>query len=124
EHKIDIIEAERSPRFTDHVMDYGVYYSKSAGLILEHDEKVALLNAGFPADLVRRVLASTEFINGAERYCLWIDDNELGVAKQYQEAANRIESVRKDRLETKDKAVNKLASRPHQFRERKGDEAS
>ncbi|MCR9195540.1 MAG: lactate dehydrogenase, partial [Hyphomonas sp.] len=33
----------------------------------------------------------------------------------------RFQSVRRDRLETTDKAVNKLAAKPHQFRERKGD---
>jgi hypothetical protein len=43
------------------------------------------------------------------------------VAEKFPEVQKRIESVRNDRLETDDAAVNKLALRPHQFRERKGD---
>lgn len=41
--------------------------------------------------------------------------------QRFSEVTRRIESVRTDRTETDDAAVNKLAARPHQFRERKGD---
>ena len=57
-----------------------------------------------------------------ERSCLWLDDDSLRIANQFPEVRRRIEAVRKDRLETDDVAVNKLADRPHQFRERKGEE--
>jgi len=121
EHQIDMVIASRRPQFTDVAMDYGVYYSKSAGLILNLDEKRALLNRGFPAELTKRFLGSTEFINGKERYCLWLDGDSLTIAESFPEIQSRIASVRKERLETSDAAVNKLASRPYQFRERKGD---
>src|SRR3546814_4234536 len=64
---------------------------------------------------------TTLFRSGKERYCLWIGDNSLEQALRFPEVQKRIESVRKDRTETDDVAVNKLAARPHQFRERKGD---
>ena len=51
-----------------------------------------------------------------------LDDDSLQIANQFPEVRGRIEAVRKDRLETEDVAVNKLADRPHQFRERKGEE--
>jgi hypothetical protein len=44
------------------------------------------------------------------------------MACYFPEVRKRIDSVRRDRTETDDEAVNRLASRPHQFRERKGDE--
>lgn len=122
EHKIDIVPASRRPLFVDVAMDYGVYYSKSAGLILQPDEARDLSRNGFPTELLKRFLGSTEFINGAERLCLWLDDSDLEIANQFPEVRRRIESVRKDRLATEDAAVNKLANRPHQFRERKGQE--
>ncbi len=122
EHRIDIVLSSRCPVFVDVSMDYGVYYSKSAGLILQPTEARGLLQCGFPAGLLRRFLGSTEFINGLERSCLWLDDDALETASQFPEVRSRIEAVRKDRLETEDVAVNKLASRPHQFRERKGEE--
>ncbi len=120
-HRISIIEASRRPMFVDVSMDYGVYYSKSAGLILEPSEKGELLRQGLPAQLIRRFLGSTEFINGIERYCLWLDERSVEAAKTNHSVRERIESVRRDRLETDDVAVNKLAARPYQFRERKGD---
>jgi len=122
EHKIDIVLASRQPLFVGVPMDYGVYYSKSAGLILQPDEARQLAGQGFPASLLKRFLGSTEFINGVDRHCLWLADEDLQTIAQYADVRERIESVRKDRLETEDAAVNKLASRPHQFRERKGEE--
>jgi restriction-modification enzyme MmeI-like protein len=124
EHNISVVPASRKPCFSNISMDYGVYYSKSGGLILDASEKDALRRTGLPHRFVRRFLGSTEFINGKERFCLWIADNEVEEACGYTGVRQRIESVRNDRLETTDKAVNKLASKPHQFRERKGDEAS
>lgn len=120
-HKIDMVEASRRPLFTDVVMDYGVYYSKSAGLILNHEEKQALVSSGLPSELTKRFLGSTEFINGKERYCLWLADQQVEAVSKFPEVTCRIESVRQERLATGDTAVNKLAKRPHQFRERKGD---
>lgn len=108
--------------FTGVAMDYGVYYSKSAGLIMEASEKDDLLSQGFPEMLIRRFLGSTEFINGIERYCLWLDDADVSVANQFSSVRERLDSVKRDRLGTEDASVNKLASRPHQFRERKGDD--
>jgi hypothetical protein len=122
EHNISVVSAEKKPKFTSVSMEYGVYYSKSAGLILEPDEKDALLRSGLTSNFVRRFLGSTEYINGKERYCLWIADDDLPQATSIEPVRQRIESVRKDRLETEDAAVNKLAQRPHQFRERKGDD--
>lgn len=123
EHRIKIVEAARRPMFVSPTMDYGVYYSKSAGLIVDSSEREALLNEGFPAQLLRSFLGSTEFINGTCRYCLWLDEKEVELAQKFQSIAARIDSVRKDRLATEDIAVQKLAAKPYQFRERKGGEA-
>ena len=122
DHDISFVPAEKGPRTSNVAMQYGVYYSKSAGLMLDSNEKIRLICSGFPIGQIRRFLGSTEYINGKERYCLWIDDSEVEMARNLPEVKERIDSVRRDRMETDDEAVNKLASRPHQFRERKGDE--
>ena len=75
-----------------------------------------------PEKFLKQFLGSQEFINGTIRYCVWVSDEELEEALRIPALAERIASVKADRLETDDKAVNKLASKPHQFRERKGDE--
>lgn len=122
EHEIDVVEASRKPLFSSASMDYGVYYSKSAGLILDTEEKEELIDSGVPLAWFKRFLGSTEFINGTERYCLWIADDEVAHASDFEKIKKRFASVKADRLATEDEAVNKLARRPHQFRERKGDE--
>lgn len=120
EHKIDVVQASRKPLFVSSAMDYGVYYSKSAGLILSPSEARSLKQIGIPDHLLKRFLGSSEFINGQERFCLWVDDAELDQANKFPELVKRFESVRQDRLATEDVSVKKLAARPHQFRERKG----
>ncbi|KHA51914.1 class I SAM-dependent DNA methyltransferase [Sulfitobacter geojensis] len=124
EHDINVVPAQKKPLFTKIPMEYGVYYSKSAGLILDSEDKDLLVQTGVPLRFVKRFLGSTEYINGKERFCLWISDDEVDEVSQYPVVRERIESVRCDRLETNDAAVNKLAAKPHQFRERKGDDAS
>ena len=103
-------------------MEYGVYYSKSEGLLLDPSDKQKLISDGVPEQFFRSFIGSTQFINGKQRYCLWLSDDDLEIATKFEHVRDRIESVRRDRIETVDEAVNKLASRPHQFRERKGDE--
>ncbi len=122
EHDISFVSSSRQPLFIKAQMDYGVYYSKSAGLILTPTEARGLISDGLPANLVRRFLGSKEFINGVERLCLWLGDGDLSVAGKHVEVRRRIEAVCADRLATDDVAVNKLAGRSHQFRERKGQE--
>jgi len=122
QHKIDIVTALKKPAFSDITLEYGVYYSKSAGLILSTEEAQEILNYGVPAKYLRKFIGSQEFINGDSRHCLWISDNDLKDALSHPAIAVRVKNVEYDRLATDDKAVNKLAARPHQFREFKGDE--
>jgi len=116
-HKIDSIEASRKPLFKFTQMDYGIYYSRSAALILQTDEVVELKKAGIPSKFIKKFIGSTEFINGKSRFCLWISDEDLEYIKSFPIITERLEKVRVERLETKDLSVKKLASRPHQFRE-------
>lgn len=122
DHEIAVVGSEKKPKWTGVMMEYGVYYSKSAGLMLESAEKLALAKQGVPDEFFRSFIGSSEFINGKQRYCLWLSDADLDAANNFQEVRERIESVQRDRAESDDAAMNKLAARPHQFRERKGDE--
>jgi len=122
-HQVDIVKPLRRPACTEVALEYGVYYSKSAGLIVTADEARELRTAGVPPHFIREFIGSHEFINGAVRYCLWISDDNLDEAMCYPDVSSRIQAVKRDRLATEDKAVRKLAARPHQFREFKGDDA-
>jgi hypothetical protein len=121
-HQVDIVLASKSPKFLPASLEYGVYYSKSEGLIATPDEYRMMRSNGVPERLFRKFVGSNEFIHNKTRYCLWVSNDDFEVASQYNDVAERFESVRKDRLSTSDPSVKKLAAKPHQFREFKGEE--
>lgn len=121
-NNVEIVHAEKSPIFSSESLKLGVYYSKSAGLMLTSDEAQNLKSKGLPSKFIRQFLGSQEFINGSTRYCLWISDDDKEEALSYSQLAERVEEVKRDRLATVDKAVQRLAEKPYQFREFRGDE--
>lgn len=100
------------------IMDKGNMPYDQQNLLLTPKEHEDLIKQ-YPqaAAILRKVVGSEEFINGIERWCLWVTDNNLGLAMGIPPIAERIEKCRKYRLTLSDAAGRKLALRPHQFRE-------
>ena len=100
------------------VMDYGVKAVDGGNLILSTYEKDLFLN-NYPnrEHYIRKFIGSDEYINDKDRFCLWINDEELPEALEIKEIASRIEKVRQMRLNSRDEGARKLAQRAHQFRE-------
>jgi hypothetical protein len=99
-------------------MQFGNMPYDGGKLLMTPLERTALLEQAPAAErYVRRFMGSQEVVKGIERYCLWIDDDQLEQAKQFAPIADMIEATRTKRLEMKDKAGRDLADRPHQFRE-------
>ncbi|MCM8885321.1 MAG: lactate dehydrogenase [Candidatus Thiodiazotropha sp.] len=66
---------------------------------------------------IRRIYGSNEFIKNLERYCLWIENNDLPEATKLSGIRKRIEAVRVMRLKSTDKGGRAMANRSHQMRE-------
>jgi len=66
---------------------------------------------------IRRIYGSAEFIQGKERYVLWIEDQYLEEAMQIEPIRHRVEGVREMRLASRDKGAHEMAKRSHQMRE-------
>lgn len=101
-------------------MHFGNMPNDRGHLILtEHDKKQ--LTKQFPEvlPLIRPLLGSSEFIRGSSRFCFWITDDDRSLAESISPIKQRIELVKEARLSSKDAGTQKLASRPHQFREMK-----
>ena len=100
-------------------MNFGNMANDGGGLILSEEEKNNLIS-NFPLSekFVRKLIGSTEFINGINRYCIWIDDEELEEALKFEIIKSKIANCRTHRLKSKDSGTNKLAKRAHQFRDR------
>ena len=64
-------------------------------LLLSPDEANDLLE-GFPqaSPLVKPIVGSSEFINGQQRYCLWIEDHQAELAFSIPPIAERLERIR------------------------------
>ena len=100
-------------------MNLGNYPGDGNHLTLTMSEVNALL-AKKPdlKKLIQPVYGAQEIIKGLVRYCLWIDDENLELAMSEMSIAERIAAVKETRLSSRDKSLNRLASRPHQYRDR------
>ncbi|WP_343224646.1 DNA methyltransferase [Oleiagrimonas sp.] len=63
----------------------------------------------------RRWLGADEFLNGYERWCLWLGDAEPSALKKLPLAMERIASVRQFRKASKSAPTQKLAQTPRRF---------
>ncbi|MGX1145086.1 class I SAM-dependent DNA methyltransferase [Bradyrhizobium ottawaense] len=100
------------------MMRFGNMPADGGNLILSPSARAQLLDA-YPAarPLLKRLYGSKEFINGLERWCLWITDDLLSLARSIPPVAERIEKTKQMRLNSEDSGTQSLAARPHQFRE-------
>lgn len=63
----------------------------------------------------RRWIGSKEFINGIERWCLWIGECPAGELREMREVMKRVAAVRQFRLASKSLPTQKLAETPTRF---------
>ncbi len=63
----------------------------------------------------RRWIGADEFINGYERWCLWLGDCPPNELRKMPEAMKRVEAVREFRLASKSAPTQKLAATPTRF---------
>lgn len=110
-----IVRPERAPIGFQAAITDGSGALDGGNLILETWEREQLLAAN-PGSrhFLRRYLGSNELIKGVQRYCLWIDDDELGDARDIPQIAERISKVYKFRESAGTRARTAL-SRPHKF---------
>ncbi len=98
-----------------HPMDYGSKPADGGNLVLTLDERRRLASSEALATISPLYIGSTEFIEGKQRYCLWIDKDTLATAAAAPEIASRIAKTRQFRLESTKKPTREAAARPHAF---------
>jgi hypothetical protein len=80
------------------------------------EEKAGFLKAEPAAKkYFRRWIGSEEFINGIERWCLWLGDCPPDELRQMPHALARVEAVKKFRLASKSAPTRKIAETPTRF---------
>lgn len=69
------------------------------------------------AHWVKRIVGSREFLHNINRWCFWLADVSLEEAMAIPEVKDRCYKVKDMRLSSRDKGAQRLAERPHQFRD-------
>jgi hypothetical protein len=84
-------------------------------LILSRDERDAILSE-YPSasKFIRLFLGSTEIVNGSQRWCIWIENEELMQAEEIPVLKERIKLVYEFRSDAGTRAKTAIG-RPHRF---------
>jgi hypothetical protein len=113
-----IVAPQAKPYDERGVMEWGNKPTDGGHLLLTRDERAALITAAPPSRMfVKPFLGAQEFIHGAERYCLWIEDKDRLAAESLPQLANRIQAVAKMRASSKAAETRPAAAFPHRFRQ-------
>ncbi len=108
-----------------HPMDYGSKPADGGNLVLSIDDMRRLELPPELTGIVLPYIGSTEFIDGKQRFCLWVDEDNLEAALKIPQIAERIDSVKTFRSNSTKKPTMEAATRPHAFVEiRYGSDAS
>jgi len=85
-------------------------------LILSSEEKDKLLSESKESSkFIKKIHGSKDYLNGKERWCLWISDKDLEIAKEIVSIRSRIEKTKIFR-ENGGEVARGLVYKPHQFR--------
>ncbi len=97
---------------------FGNMPNDGGNLILSTEEKDALLDSEPYAErFIRPFVGAQEFINGEERWCLWLVDASPKELRNLPEVMARIAKVREHRLKSKRQTTRDLAETPALFGE-------
>lgn len=95
---------------------FGSMPRDGGNFFLDIEEKNKLILQYPEADkFIKIVKGSKEFIRGIERYCIWIEDDEVESALTIPFIRDRLNKVREFRLASVAKSTNAYADRSHRF---------
>ncbi len=106
-------------------MLWGNKPADGGNLLLTYSEKESIL-AAHPeaARWIRSFPGASEFIQGTERYCLWIEDQDVADARLIPEINRRLREVEAMRSASPKRPTLEAARQPHRFVERRIDGTS
>ena len=102
-------------------MAFGSMPNDAKGLLsnLSETDRISIVQS-HPAvaeAVVRPVAGAEEYINGIQRYCLWIREADLGAAQAIPQIRERVHAVRQKRQQSSREATRLLASTPYAWGE-------
>lgn len=120
-----VVGSERSPLISNAPMMFGNMPRDGGYLIVSNAEKDAASGVDHTfGSYLRKYVGSEDFIKGKQRYCLWIDRDNLDNAKQSPEISRRLDAVADMRRSSKAKSTSDFANRPFRFVQIQGEAKS
>lgn len=100
------------------IMVSGIKAGDGGNLILDENEKKDLIFQ-FPQSekLIKRYVGANDFMNGINRYCIWVEASDIELAYSIPPLKVRFQKCKEFRLKSKKAATIKKANTPHQFDE-------
>lgn len=117
---IIISKVSRSPKDRAHMV-WGNKPTDDGNFFLDINEKNQLLVDYLKSyKFIRSYYGSAEFIRGLQRFCLWIEDEDVDEATSIPPIKKRVENIRTFRANSKAAETRPAASFPHRFRQVQG----
>jgi hypothetical protein len=99
-------------------MSFGNMPLDSGNLLLSDSEKIEFVKKEPKAEkFIKPLISAYEFLNGENRWCLWLVNAEPGELKAMPEVLKRVELVKKFRIESSRKQTVEKANTPTLFGE-------
>ena len=113
-----VIPSRSKPIASVPEMLYGSKPADGGHLLLTPEEKDLLIKQSPRAGkFIRPLLSAQEFLNGKERYCLWLQDVSPAEWRSIPQIMARVEEVRDFRLKSDKAQTRELAKVPYLFAE-------
>jgi hypothetical protein len=113
-----IIEKRKQPICEVPPIVFGSMPNDGGNFLFTDEEKQEFLKKEPKAEkYIRPLLSAKEFLNGENRWCLWLVDIQPNELKQMKEVLDRVNAVKKLRNESTRESTKKLALTPTLFGE-------
>lgn len=109
----NVVVEPKSKPFCTFEMLRGSQFTDAGNLMLSVEEK-NYLNNNYPelTPIIKRAVGGSDFINGEERWCLWITDTDITNIKGNPFIQKRLQAVKEMRLASKKKSTQENSCTP------------
>ena len=113
--RVDVVKKTRMPIGQQDRMLFGNMPRDGGHLFLSTDEAAVLSSDLLSKPFVRRFVGSEELIQGKQRHCLWIEEDEVAKAEEHPFIRDRLSRVAESRSASRADSTRDFASKPWRF---------
>ena len=110
-----VVEKSRRPIGEQSDMLFGNMPRDGGHLFVASNEARKQKEDEATAPFIRRFLGSEELIHARQRFCIWINEEQVKEAEESAFVADRLQRVRDNRLDSRADSTRQFAEKPHRF---------